>query len=165
MDWIDSAPAIGEDGTVYVGTRNGGYYPLSWGYLHAIGYNPNVPSAPDINGPTNGKINVKYTFTFCATSPVGNDIYYCVDWADHDITNWLGPYPSGEPITLSKRWRLTGKHIIRVQAKDTDGNYGSWSEFNMNIKSRNRAYSNTLILRFLEQFPVLRGVILRLIPK
>ena len=28
---------------------------------------------------------------------------YCVDWYDTDITDCLGPYPSGESITVNKK--------------------------------------------------------------
>jgi len=60
-DWVDSAPAIGSDSTVYIGSANDLYHPGDEGYLHAIGeLDPDAPSAPDIDGPKSGKIKIEY---------------------------------------------------------------------------------------------------------
>ncbi|MGF3554673.1 MAG: PQQ-binding-like beta-propeller repeat protein, partial [Thermoplasmatota archaeon] len=80
---VESAPAIGSDGTVYIGDGRDD------GCLHAFGpLDPNAPSAPDINGPTSGKVGTSYEYTFKSTSPLGRDIYYYVDWGDNTVTDW-----------------------------------------------------------------------------
>ena len=59
-----SAPAIGSDGTVYVGSLNDGSHPGSWGYLHAVGKGPLEAEA---DGPYYSLINQPVQFTGSAT--------------------------------------------------------------------------------------------------
>jgi hypothetical protein len=42
------------------------------------------PNAPNIDGPSNGKPNTEYTFTFVSTDPDGDAVMYNVDWGDGD---------------------------------------------------------------------------------
>jgi outer membrane protein assembly factor BamB len=58
-DWIMSAPAIGSDGTVYVGSSNDGP-PYGWGFLHAVGKGPLEAEA---DGPYYSLINQPVQFT------------------------------------------------------------------------------------------------------
>ncbi|GAH10053.1 unnamed protein product, partial [marine sediment metagenome] len=44
-----------------------------------------APEAPIINGPSNGKPNTEYTFTFVSTDPEGDAVMYIVDWGDGDV--------------------------------------------------------------------------------
>jgi outer membrane protein assembly factor BamB len=149
-NWIMSAPAIGSDGTVYVGSYNDGP-PYGWGFLHAIKNNPYAPSVPEISGPIKGKPNVEHTFTFCSTSPVGKDLYYMIDWGA-EKTGWHGPYPSGETISLTHSWYIESDKIIRAWVRDTDNNYGGPGEFSITINPRSRAFDTSLLLRYLEKF-------------
>ena len=162
-----ASPAIGSDGTVYICTRKSefdgeGY--IHVGHLRALSeLDPNAPSAPDINGPTNGKIDTSYDYTFISTSPLGNDVYYYVDWGDQMNTGWVGPYSSGEVVTLSHSWRDSGGFTIRAKAKDTNNLWGSWNEFEVSITKNRAAYSNMLLLRLLEQFPIIQKILVNLI--
>ena len=164
-DWIMSAPAIGEDGTVYVGSYNDGYHPGSWGYLHAVGeLDSNAPSAPDIDGPTKGVPDVMYNFTFKALSPLGNDLYYWIEWGDNRGTGWLGPYESGQEIIVGHEWRMNKVYTIKARAKDTDNLWGPWGTFEVTMPRNKASYShNSLFLRFLERFPLLEEFISRII--
>ncbi len=162
-DWIWSAPAIGADGTVYVGSCNDGYHPGSWGYLHAIGpLDTNAPSVPDITGPTSGKAGVEYEYTFTSTSPIGNDVYYYIDWGDNTINDWFGPYASGETVTVSHTWSSQGIYTISARAKDTDNLWGPWGTLSvtmpldLQLRQRssqqiNQHSSNQLILKTLQR--------------
>ena len=133
-DWTMSAPAIGEDGSVYIGSCNDGYHPGSWGYLHAIGeLDPNAPSTPEIDGPKNIKPDVEYEYKFNTTSPLGNDVFYWVEWGDNKGTGWIGPYSSGEQITVSHKWPLEGTTTIKARVKDTDNLWGPWGKFEIEV--------------------------------
>ena len=152
-DWIDSAPVIGNDGAIYAGSWNDLYHPGAEGYLHAFGaLDPDAPSAPDINGPTSGNAGTEYDYTFKATSPLERDVYYYVDWGDNTVQDWIGPYISGEEATLSHKWSSEGTYTIKARAKDTDNLWGPWGELEVSMP-RNKATSNVLFFRFLEQFP------------
>jgi outer membrane protein assembly factor BamB len=155
--YIMSAPAIGSDGTVYVGSVNDGTSPYSYGYLHAINaLDPDAPSAPVIDGPTWGRIKKTYKFTFSSTSPLGHDVYYFIDWGDRSGTKWAGPYVLGEEavITHSFNWYINRNYTIKAQAKDSENLWGPCSTFEIKISiPRNRVIDDSLFLRFLERFP------------
>jgi len=163
--YIDSAPAIGEDGSIYIGSSNGeftgsGY--INIGFLHAFGnLDSDAPSEPEINGPTNGNAKTRYEYTFNSTSPLGNDVYYYVDWGDWMYTGWQGPYASGEEITFSHSWRKSGGFTIRAKVKDTDNLWGPWGTFDVTIP-RDKATDNILLLKLLEQFPLLKQILFSL---
>lgn len=161
---VHGGPSISSDGTVYVTTwfyRGGSNY-TNIGYIHAIGEgNPNSPTIPVINGKQVGKPLVEHEFSFNATSPVGNDIFYVVDWGDGKFQNWVGPYPSGEEIKLNHSWETRGRYRIEAMAKDVNGLCSPWGDFEIKIsKTRDRvSYSSTFIMRFLELFPLLEKLL------
>jgi outer membrane protein assembly factor BamB len=155
-DWIDSAPAIGKDGTVYVGSCNDGYHPGSWGYLHAIGPpDPDAPSAPQINGQTSIKPWRSYEYTFNSTSPLGRDVYYYIDWGDNTVKDWFGPFDSGEEVKVSHTWYKRGTYIIKARAKDSDDLLGPWGELKVTTPKDKVVNFNNLLLKLVEQFPFL----------
>jgi len=158
-DWIWSAPAIGSDGTIYVGSCNDGYHPGSCGYLHAIGkMDSNAPSAPEINGLKKIKPDIEYKYKFKSTSPIGNDIYYWIEWGDNKGTGWIGGYPSGEQITVSHKWPMEGIRTIKARAKDVNNLWGPWSYFEIEIP-RTRVSYNSLFIRFLDVLPMLEKLL------
>jgi outer membrane protein assembly factor BamB len=154
-NWIMSAPAIGEDGTVYVGSWNDGYHPGSWGYLHAVGpLDPNAPSAPVINGKTSGTAGKEYDYTFKSTSPLVRNIYYYIDWGDNTIKNWFGPFSSGEEVVVNHTYSDQGTYTIQARTKDTENLWGSWGELKVTMP-RNKETSYSFSLQFLERFLLL----------
>jgi outer membrane protein assembly factor BamB len=162
-DWIWSAPAIGSDGTVYVGSDNDLYHPGAEGYLHAIGkLDSNAPSAPEINGPACGKAGTEYEYTFESTSPLGRNVYYYIDWGDNTINDWFGPYASGETITVSHTWSSRGTYTISARAKDTDNLWGPWGTLEVtmpldlqinqsNSQQFSQQHSNQMFLKMLQR--------------
>ena len=157
--YIMSAPAIGSDGTVYVGSWNDGSLPYAWGYLHAIGpLDPNAPSAPIINGPIKCINRFKYEYSFKSISPVGNDVYYNIDWGDIYPDYLKGPYKSGEEVNFTKRWYSFDVFTIHARAIDSQNLCSNWSEFKVSTP-RNRITISSLFMRFLEQFPMLQKIL------
>jgi outer membrane protein assembly factor BamB len=150
---VASAPAIGDDGTIYIGDG------MDDGYLHAIGsLDPNAPFAPDINGPASGHPKKEYGFTFKSASPLNRDVYYYVEWGDNTITNWIGPYISGQTITINHTWKTKGTYTIKARAKDSENLWGPCSTFEIKI-SNSKTVSNSLLFRFLERFPTLQKLL------
>jgi outer membrane protein assembly factor BamB len=157
--YIMSAPAIGSDGTVYVGSYNDGTPPYSYGYLHAIGpLDPDAPSAPVIDGPTSGRIKKTYKFTFNSTSPLERDVYYYINWDDHTATKWAGPYSSGEEVIINHSWSYKRTFTINARAKDSENLWGPCSTFEIKI-SNSKTTSNSLLFSFLERFPIFQKLI------
>ncbi len=163
------SPIIGEDGTVYIGSSvMEEAYPGAFdnvGYLYAFNeMNPNAPSAPEITGPANGNSKTEIDYTFKSTSPLGNDVYFYIDWGDGDwrIDWWVGPFGSGENAVISHSWSDLGTYTIKTRCKDSDNLWSDWSEFKVTIP-KNRASIGSYWLRLLEEFPILLEVFLRLI--
>jgi len=132
--WCKSSPIMGEDGIIYVGSSwdedNGGWT----GYLHASGeLDPNAPAAPTITGELNGRIRVEYEYTFSSNDPNGDDVFYYIDWGDGEFTDWIGPYDSGQQITVSHTWSEKGTYNIKARAKDTDNLWGPWGELEVTM--------------------------------
>jgi len=123
--------------TVFNATWHQGYsYPPDHGpfdayYVDDVAYDvPELisepPSIPTTSGPISGKAGVEYTYTFSASDPEGNDVYYWIDWGDTSYSRWLGPYDSGTPIDISHTWNDHGVYPITAKAKDI---FDSPSEF------------------------------------
>ena len=146
--WVMSAPAIGSDGTVYAGSWNDGP-PYGWGFLHAIGpFDPDVPSAPEIRGPSFGRTGEQYWYYFKSTSPLNRDVYYHVDWGSGVVTDISGPYKSGDeaPISHTWPWPKIGAQYIKARARDENGIWGPWGEFKV-ILPLNQQSSEQRILQ------------------
>jgi hypothetical protein len=101
------------------------YYPV------IIGNQP--PDSPEIIGPKCGDAGEEYDFTFISHDSDEDIIEYYIDWGDGENTGWLGPYPSGEQITLSHTWDLEGEYEIKAKAKDGIAGEGEWSQSTMII--------------------------------
>ena len=79
---------------------------------------PVKPSIP--NGPTQGIINIEYTFSSATTDPNGDQIYYMFSWGDGTQSDWLGPYTSGNTASAQHSWSDAGVYEVRVKAKDVN---------------------------------------------
>ena len=109
------------------------------------------------------KLQRGYTgFTFRAKSPLDKEIYYFISWGDRNFSGWSGPYSSEHQIYLEHRWWDEMTYTIRFRAKDVDGRWGPWGEHVISVTNSRATYSNTLLLRLLEQFqnalPILRYI-------
>jgi len=86
---------------------------------------PDTPDTPE--GPDNGETGIEYTFTTTTTDPEADDIYYMWHWGD-EVSDWLGPYDSGETIEIPHIWNVPGDFEIKVIAKDEAGGESNWSD-------------------------------------
>jgi len=83
--------------------------------------------------PASGKAGTSYDYTFESTSPLGRNVYYYIDWNDGNIENWIGPYASGETVTLSHTYGNKGTYTICSRAKDTDNLWGPWGTMSVTM--------------------------------
>ena len=115
-------------------------------------YNDNyAPIKPSISGPTRGLPGEKYSFTFNVTDPEGEDYQLYVDWGDGTNSNWIGPYSSGEEVTLEHTWSTTQIYTIKAKAKDVNEDESEFNNHNINIP-RSREITNPILIRLLERF-------------
>ncbi len=152
-----SSPAIGSDGTIYIGSW---FYTTcpSHGYLHAIGTIEKTenkpPYKPILLGPPNGKINNEYVFTTSAVEPEADPIYFCFDWGDGTEDEWLGPYESVVSTDFYHTWTEQGSYQVKVKARDQYITESEWSDIETISISKNKPI-NKPFLNFLENHPIL----------
>ncbi|MFH2049313.1 MAG: hypothetical protein ABIJ12_07695 [bacterium] len=77
---------------------------------------------------TIGSTHIKYDFVTTASDPEGDDIYYRYNFNDGTITDWLGPYTSGDTCMISYTWLYPGEYTVLTQAKDIYDNESDWVE-------------------------------------
>jgi len=170
MGWKDD-PSIGNGGYWICknswGTDYGydGFYNIEYGALFTgyiiewVDYEPNSfnwptyphpPSSPSISGPTSGSTRTQYEYTISSTDQDDDPIYYSVDWDDENIQEWIGPYDSGEEITLEHSWNRLGNYNIKVKATDVWGSQSDWTTISVSMP-KNKQLTNRPILRLLSQ--------------
>jgi len=122
----------------------------------------NAPLAPEIDGPTEGKVGVEYSFNFSAIDVEGHDVQFNISWGDGHLEQWKGTFGSGEVATFTHTWDKKDKYIIKAQARDIHRTVGEWSEHEINIP-RNRATTSSFFQSFLERFsdtfPILKLIL------
>lgn len=130
-------------------------------FILELGYN-GPPYKPDIPfGPTRLKVGETGTYTTSAIDPDGDDIYLYVDWGDDTSEGWIGPFSSGEEITISHAWSEQGDYIIRARAKDIYDGRGDWVTLPVTMpKNRlvNRLFQTSLQIHA-NMFPILRKIL------
>lgn len=87
---------------------------------------PEKPGKPI--GPSSGKVGATCEYATFSTDPNGDKIYYMFDWGDGNRSEWIGPYESGEIISVSHMWEKEGNYTVRVIAKDEYGAQSQWSD-------------------------------------
>jgi hypothetical protein len=90
-----------------------------------VNYAPDGPAAPTV--PVAGLTKENVTVEVVANDSDGDDVYYKVDW-DGEVGDWVGPYPTGQPVQLSHSWNAVGEYSIMVQAKDVYDSISVWSD-------------------------------------
>jgi hypothetical protein len=116
------------------------------------------PNTPEITGPTSGNPGQAYNYTFLSTDPDGNILYYFVDWGDGTNSGWLGPYTSGQPVTISHVWSKRGTYTVKAKVKDAYDAESGWGTLEVIIPRIRVSYSS-LFLRFLERFQLLERLL------
>jgi hypothetical protein len=113
------------------------------------------PESPDIKGPSKGKSDIDYNFTFVSKDPEEDDVWYNVKWGDGEVEEWIGPYSSGQEINLSHSWSDGGRYFIKSKAKDVKNQESGWKTFVIDIP-RYKSKNNLIFNRIFDQFIILR---------
>ena len=125
-------------------------------------YSPDAPSAPKINGPHSGTIGVKYNYTFISTDINNDNVFYYITWGDGTFNSWIGPYASGELITLNHVWSKKGTYSVIARVKDSNGLIGPWGTFSITMP-RSKTMVSSPLLSLLERNPLLNLLFQRLV--
>jgi len=136
----------------------------TWAYIDTENHPPKTPTLRGRKIGTNG---TAYRYTFSATDPDGDDVYYYLNWGDTywdgGAVGWIGPYKSGQKITLEKTWAEKGNYTVRVKASDQYNAKSDWGTLKVTMP----VSYNIPLLRFWEQlferfphaFPILRQLL------
>ena len=114
------------------------------------GLSSNAPSEPTIVGPASGKPNVKYEFKIKSIDPAGDNVYYYVEWGDGETEEWIGPYQSGEEVTISHIWKCKNTFNIRVKSKNDNSDESPWSTFEISMPKL-KALNKVILFEFIKQ--------------
>ena len=142
-DNVFSSPAVA-DGKVYIGSLDFKVY--------CFMDENQPPNKPYIDGPTSGKAGTSYTYNFSATDPNVDEVEYYIEWGDGGITDWTSFLPSGVPYYENHTWTTEGTFTIRAKAKDIYDAESEWATLTVSMP-RNKALTNSLLLRLFERFP------------
>jgi hypothetical protein len=115
-------------------------------YLQIVVNDP--PVIPQITGQANGTVGQSYDYTFIASDPNGEQIYYTIEWGDGQTNIWIGPYTSGQPVTIPHSWDKKGTYTIKAKAKDIHDAESDWGTLVVNMPLS----SNNMGLHFFENF-------------
>jgi hypothetical protein len=157
------SPAIDAGSSIYTISYDYDDNPRPQGSQYDIGaYEYSTTSPPDtpiIDGPASGKVGVSYNYNFVAIDPNGDDVYYRIDWGDRSpITEWIGPYNSGQVVIVAHTFSNTGLLIIKCQAKDSSNSVSDWGQLKATMP-KGKIYIPSQIVelmeKLLERFPQL----------
>lgn len=129
----------------------------------AAGYptHPNTaPSLPTINGPTDGKAETSYNYTFQAEDPDGDDIYICVNWSDDSGEVCLGPFSSGEIVTVSHTYQEQGTYPVKAKTQDGYGDESDWQTLEVTMPRQRSCFFEVLASWGLEKVPILNWLLM-----
>lgn len=115
------------------------------------------PDTPIIDGPSVGKAQERYNYKISTDDPEGDEVKYQIDWGDGIISNWFGPYKSGEEVEIEHQWAYEDDYTIQVKARDVYGAESGWTSLEISM-SKNKVYFNPF-LYFLENHPMLRHIL------
>ncbi|VVB59312.1 Clostripain family protein [uncultured archaeon] len=95
--------------------------------------NNTAPAKPTFTGSGNGKVGVMYDCTISTTDAENHQVYYFIDWGDGNTTGWLGPYDSGEQITVNHTWKTKETFTVKAKAKDVLNAESEWATLAIKI--------------------------------
>ena len=113
-------------------------------YLGILGNQ--APEIPEINGPLQGKPGIEYECTIQSIDPEDHTLYYYIEWGDGDITDWSGPYNSGEEVPVKHIYETKGTYTIRVKARDELNAESDWGTLDVKIPRLKTATQSKIIL-------------------
>jgi hypothetical protein len=85
------------------------------------------PTIPVMIGPSEAKIGQLCSYKVRASDPNHDIVYYLVDWNDGTNSSWVGPFESGEEITINHTFYKSGSFNVISKAKDFNDASGNWS--------------------------------------
>jgi hypothetical protein len=120
-------------------------------YITTLSLNtpPNAPERPE--GRQDGSTGANYLYTTSTIDADGDNVYYMWDWGDGTISEWIGPFSSGNEVGERHSWDEEGSYEIKVKSKDVFDVESDWSEPLAITMPKSKTFFNT-VLQFLQTF-------------
>jgi len=149
----ENGDGIGDTSYHVPGAQNVDHYPL------IFPPNNHPPNPPSIYGPVQGKIKIEYDFYFKTIDIDIDNVTYFVDWGDGTNSSWIGPFESGEEISLIHSWGEKGDYIIKAKAKDIYDSQSNWAVNYIFEVPKNKCILSVRILQWLDNFPIFQNLL------
>ena len=139
-------------------------------YNALVNHEPLKPGIP--SGQASGSIRETYTYTTVGFDDDFDDIYIMFDWGDGSDSDWIGPYQSGENISIDHTWSRQGNYPVRVKTKDdpngdgniSDGLESPWSDTVMISMPKSSSIDKKILFSLLrpifERYPLLFDILM-----
>ena len=114
-----------------------------------------TPSTPIISGPSSGKPNTEYRFSFTSGDPESDQVAYYVDWGDGSNTGWSEYSNSWSTKSYSHTWTAEKQYTIKAKAKDSKGAESDWATQTITLPKA----KSFLFNRLLNNFPILQKLL------
>jgi len=115
---------------------------------------PDKPDKPKIM-PRSGGIGERHLGTQ-SNDPDEDQVYYKWSWDDGNISEWLGPYESGESVIISYNWSIRGTYEVKVKARDIHRGESKWSDpLQIKILLTKERSINPVLFNLLQRFQLL----------
>ena len=108
------------------------------------------PTAPVINGRTNGKIGVEYTYSIVSSDPNDEDLFYYIDWGDGSIEDWSGPYASDEEQTFRHSFSEENNYVIKVKARNEGNAESLWGNLLITMPRTAHSHNSGILYSIFE---------------
>jgi parallel beta-helix repeat protein len=148
---------IGDTPHIILGSDNEDIYPLMNPVINS------VPGAPDINGPTSGKPNENYTYSFISVDSDSHDLIYEINWGDGFEEKSSLFSPSGEQISFNHSWEGQESYIVKARAMDYYGDISDWATLEVTIQKSKLFSTQLLFQRFFQRFPLFEKILNQII--
>jgi len=149
-DGVSGSPAV-VNNRIY----NGGHQVFCYG--DDTGNQP--PNTPTIDGPPSGNKEVEYWYSFNATDPNGNEIWYSIDWGDDYIEEWIGPREPGMKISMNHTWYSQETFQIKVKVKDVFDEESDYATLSVSIPKNKATIKTPLFIELIENYPLLYKIL------
>jgi Peptidase family C25/Propeptide_C25 len=111
------------------------------------------PDTPTITGETNIKPHISYTYILNGTDDQDQDLLFDIDWGDGNGATGLGPYHSGETVTMMHTWKTRGTYTIKTRTTDTVGAKSEWATIQLVTPTQYQFSLNVFLQHLIERFP------------